>query len=418
MSSVHPPHRALRSVLGWVLEVVRGDLLDDSVAIPTVIKRQAGQREFPTAALGAVRRAIESDEVFRSALVERLGREEAGATRVDPIGRVWLLRPDDWRLRIDELMAAEDLRRQIESLRVELRREERKRSAAEEKLARARTERASAERAVRHQDSSARDVRRELEHERGLVESLRAEIAELRMAARHGEDRLKAATQRERSERERAEALQAELARIQSVRDQALADRATASADRAELEALCAAASDLARRLGSLIEVPEPLHDAAVESAQRPGRRRALALPGGVVSDSLAAAEYLLRSGAAVLIDGYNVSMSAWSNEPIDRQRDLLIGVLEGAASRFGSEMIVVFDGAAVVGASRRGRRLIRVMFSPEGVIADDVIRAEVRRIDPRRPVVVVTNDVALVRSTRSMGANTLSSDRFLATVR
>jgi predicted RNA-binding protein with PIN domain len=51
-------------------------------------------------------------------------------------------------------------------------------------------------------------------------------------------------------------------------------------------------------------------------------------------------------------------------------------------------------------------------------VIADDVIRDEVRRLPAARPVVVVTNDQAIVRDVRALGANTMSSDQLLSLMR
>ena len=57
----------------------------------------------------------------------------------------------------------------------------------------------------------------------------------------------------------------------------------------------------------------------------------------------------------------------------------------------------------------------MRVSYSPEGVSADDVIRAEVAVLPSDRPVVVVTNDRAVVSDVRADGANVLSSDVFLA---
>jgi predicted RNA-binding protein with PIN domain len=74
----------------------------------------------------------------------------------------------------------------------------------------------------------------------------------------------------------------------------------------------------------------------------------------------------------------------------------------------------VVFDGAAVVGAHAPGRRLVRVSYSPAGVTADDVLRAEVDAIDTHRPVVVVTNDQAVVHDVRAAGANIVASEVFV----
>ena len=133
-----------------------------------------------------------------------------------------------------------------------------------------------------------------------------------------------------------------------------------------ELGELARSARTLADRLGGLVEV-------------RPGRRRPLALPGGVAGDSPKATEFLLRApGALVLVDGYNVAKLAWPDEELAVQRQRLLDVVDDVARRFGSEIAVVFDGADVVGSHSKRRRLVRVTYSPAGESADDVIRAEV----------------------------------------
>ena len=74
-----------------------------------------------------------------------------------------------------------------------------------------------------------------------------------------------------------------------------------------------------------------------------------------------------------------------------------------------------MFDGADVVGAHAPRRRLARVVYSPAGVSADDVIRAEVDATPADRPVVVVTNDQAIRRDVAAAGANLVTSDALLA---
>ena len=96
----------------------------------------------------------------------------------------------------------------------------------------------------------------------------------------------------------------------------------------------------------------------------------------------------------------------------------VLLDAIENLARRYGSDITVVFDGADVVGASADRRRIVRVVFSPDDVIADDVIRDEVKRLPASRQVVVVTNDQEIIRDVRSMGANTLSSDQLLSLMR
>ncbi|NNE12623.1 MAG: RNA-binding protein, partial [Ilumatobacter sp.] len=155
----------------------------------------------------------------------------------------------------------------------------------------------------------------------------------------------------------------------------------------------------------------------APSDAARP-LRRALPIPGGVLGDSEAATEYLLRSGGSVLVDGYNVAKLGWPGLELERQRAVLLDALENLVRRLGCDLTVVFDGADVVGATADRRRVVRVVYSPAGVLADDVIRDEVDRLPAARPVVVVTNDRQIVTDVRAKGANTLSSDQLLTQLR
>jgi predicted RNA-binding protein with PIN domain len=54
--------------------------------------------------------------------------------------------------------------------------------------------------------------------------------------------------------------------------------------------------------------------------------------------------------------------------------------------------------------------RGVRVLYSPLGVIADDVIRQLVAAEPTGRPVVVVTSDQAVVRDVRRGGARAVDS--------
>ena len=127
-------------------------------------------------------------------------------------------------------------------------------------------------------------------------------------------------------------------------------------------------------------------------------KRLPIQVPGGVYADSAAMAEYLLRTeGIVVLIDGYNVAKLGWQGFTLEVQRERLIATAEDIARRWGTDITVVFDGADIPGAAAPTRRLVRVTFSPAGVIADDVLRAEVGSLPLTQPVLVVTNDQAMV---------------------
>jgi predicted RNA-binding protein with PIN domain len=172
------------------------------------------------------------------------------------------------------------------------------------------------------------------------------------------------------------------------------------------------------------------LLDTLLETAQ--GLRRELALPAveGAPADAVAAhvAEQGMRTSSShgslavddpalleqllllprvhLVIDGYNVTKTAWPQLSLERQRDRLVGSLPPLVSRSGAEVTVVFDAA-----DSRDRppvsvpRGLRVLFSPVGVIADDVIR-ELVAAEPRgRPLVVVSSDNAVVRDVVAAGA-------------
>jgi predicted RNA-binding protein with PIN domain len=150
---------------------------------------------------------------------------------------------------------------------------------------------------------------------------------------------------------------------------------------------------------------------------ERQAQRQPIAIPGGVYGDSVAAAAHLLRTNHVnVIVDGYNVAKLAWPHLELADQRECCIELLEDVVRRFGTDIHVVFDGASIVGAAAR-RRLVRVNFSPSGVSADDVIRAEVAGLPAQIPVVVVTNDQAIINDVRTMGANTVRSDVLLSAV-
>ena len=76
----------------------------------------------------------------------------------------------------------------------------------------------------------------------------------------------------------------------------------------------------------------------------------------------------------------------------------------------------MVFDAASSssrpVVSSPRG---VKVRFSPEGVIADDVIRDLVAAEPEGRVVVVVTSDQEVARDVVRAGARSVSADALIA---
>ncbi len=433
------PDQALVSALEFAVGIAAaGARQRPPMAFPPALKPYLRLQRLSGPALAGARRALEQDPAFR----RRLG-QVAVPDLVDDVGRLWLERPDGWEEQATALLAARRVEGERADAATALRKAERRRDAAEQAARRALAEVAALRAELDRQRQLAADATAEAEALRDRVEQLRAEVAQ-------GERRLSRAAARLDSSEGREGQLQAQLdealdraASAEQVRDQVLADRAGgeaagaavlagAAALQGELDQIAGRAAALGeelRRVAGALGRLEPRPDRAPDGPppaddgpRRPrgGRRRgrsrtAVALPGGVYGSTREAAEFLLRHpGVLVLVDGYNVAKLGWPDLALDDQRERCVAACEDLARRFGTDLVVAFDGRAVTGASTSQRRLVRVRFSPEGVSADDVIREEVDGLGPEVPVVVVTNDQAIVRDVRAAGANTLASEQLL----
>ena len=394
--------RALQSALEFAVGIAAaGSKLRPPLPFPPGLKPYLRFHRLPPTALAKVREAVESDVVF-------LGRLGMVATDelLDEVGMLWLTRPEGWQTSAAAI-AAKTQEVPCDDA-AELRREQRRRDAAEASAVRSRVEVG----ALREQLEVERAARVTAE---AAATAARTELAAVRIRVSELERSLQKRVRGADSAAATAGSVEAELAAtrdqlraVVAARDAALADRAAVhggpSGDIERVRALLTEALALTRG-------PSP-------SARR-RQRSPIALPGGVYGNSEAAGEHLLRTAdAVVLVDGYNVAKLGWPGVPLDRQRDLCIEAAENLARRWGSLIHIVFDGASLIGATARARRLVRVSFSPEGVIADDVLRAEVAALDLDRPVVVVTNDKAVIADVRVAGANVVASDTFLALAR
>ena len=360
-------------------------------------------QRIPTAALGKLRRAIDADPEFR-----RRVADGAVPDVVDEIGIEWLRHDDGWEDRVATLVAADkeaSIQARDESA---VRRAERRREAAEQAAVRARAELVALQDRLDAATAQIAAERAEAAVAATAAQQARAQLAEARLAARHANDRAEAARKKVaalESERDAATERAAEAVRQ---RDHLLADRAERSGAAVtgtqvgELRELAGSARRLADRLGELVDVA-------------PTVRVPLSLPGGVARDSRRAAEFLMRAtGALVLVDGYNVAKLGWPGEDAVAERRRCIGLCEDLARRLGSEIVVVFDGAGVVGAHADRRRTVRVQYSHPPETADDVIRSLGGAAPVERPLVVVTNDQQVRRDVQALGANLITSEAFL----
>lgn len=244
------------------------------------------------------------------------------------------------------------------------------------------------------------DARARSRAELAASETARAE-AEQRAGA--GATELVAALAELRSLTERAEALEAELARTRR-RSRVEREAGTMRA-RLLLDTLLQAGQGLRQELGLPVVEGAPA-DLVVADLAGPGVR----MPSGTESvpwdDPSRLRELLGLPGFHLIVDGYNVTRDSWEHQTLEEQRTRLLRGLAPIAARTGVELTVVFDGA---NADARppvvGPRGVRVVFSPRGVIADDVIRDLVAAEPPGRPIGVVTSDQEIVRSvTRRAG--------------
>ena len=396
------PDRALRSALEFAVGLAAaGQRTRPPLAFPAGLKPFLKVQVLPAAALAKARAAVEGDPAFLATLAK-----VATAELVDEVGLLWLRRPEGWASDAIALVAAAEKARGEARDSADVRREQKRREAAEAASEKARTELAL----VKAQLDAERSTRAEAQAE---VARLRAEVAGLN--TRLGE------TER-MAQRRTAGAAQAD-ARAGAVEDELAGLRAAlADADAARDAALAAAAHGEGRvdleRVRVLLTEALVLSKGAAPRA-RSHRRKPVAIPGAVYGRPTAEAEHLFRTaGVVVLVDGYNVAKLGWPERSLEQQRTACIDAAEHIARRWGTLVHIVFDGADVVGAHAGGRRLVKVSYSPAGVLADDVLRAEVEAIDTHRPVVVVTNDQAVLHDVRAHGANTVPSDTFLALAR
>ena len=357
-------------------------------------------------------------DVVAAALDDDAFRERVRSGAPTDVASVLVLeRPTGWTTALTRLAAVE---RELVALRAaepEARRIQKRleaaesaRSAADEELAAERIAATEARDAL----SSERERRREAEealhqHARALADGARAAseqaaaVAQLQadLEASHEQVRsLRAATTRDT-------AVDVERARAALLSARALVDEAKGVIGAVEAQVDVAA-----------LAVPSPsVSDPGVPSGRSgPPGRSPLPIPLGLVAESAAAAQHLVRvPQMVVLVDGYNVTIGRWGRHlGITEQRDRLERAASSAAARTGADVWIVFDGADVASPTGAQRSLVRVQFSEPGEEADDVIIRLVSQIPATRPVAVVSDDNRVRRGAVAGGANLFTVAQFL----
>lgn len=392
------PERLRLRVVGLVSAV-----LPSITPVPPRLRKVAGFAPARRARLGGnlIWEALADDEFRGHAAVQVAALPPGRDDPLDDAARAWLSRDDGWQDLVDAVSEtlADDADRDDQD-RVELGRLTAQVAALQAELASVRAEhrleldRAGADhRVLRQRLGGARGALRGAEGERDAALASRDEaIASADAAVRAAEGDVR----RLRAQLDEAEAgLAAQRRDARSDRD-----AATIRA-RLLLDTVVDAATGLRRELGlpAVEGAPGDAVEAALTGAVTPPVSSAPATP--------ALLEQLLAlPHTRLIVDGYNVTKAAWPTASLEAQRTRLVAALGPVVARSGAETTVVFDAAEssarTVMPAPRG---VRVVFSPEGVIADDVIRQLVAAEPRGRVVVVVSGDQAVARDVVRSGA-------------
>ena len=397
------------------------EVLPSVTGLPAPLRRAADFAPARRARLGgpAIAEALQDPD-----LVARVGTQVAAARGGEPAGDdvaaaalAWLVRPEGWE------QAVHDAVRRVAVAAAAPRDD----SAAVQRL---QDRLAAAEQAVRDARAKARTqidelkadnttLRRRLGEARASLRTAEADVAQHRAAAELAEKRLDAAETAHEKELRRLRS------RIEELEGDLSARRRAGRAERDDvtlrtkllLDALADAASGLRRELNLPAVTGAPAD--RVEAALADADPRA-GTPGLVIGPSGSAMleQLLSLPRARLVVDGYNVSKTAWPTATLEAQRTRLLAGLAPLAARTGADTIVVFDAASVVQRpSVVAPRGVKVAFSPPGVIADEVIGELVEAEPPGRVVVVVTGDQAVVRRARAAGARAAAAEALVALI-
>lgn len=462
----------LRPAAELAIEVARaGARLQPPLDVPSRLRPLLSHAKVTRPALAAARRVVDEDAGFRSQVARAVEVPGAEAT-VGRAGILWLGRPEGWEAELEELVqvarraaatkaedaeersaqrrlrhaeeardraerVADDARRSAEAARAELQEERRLRRVADEAAQRAARHASSLEEqlaaAKREAEAAARSIAERADAQAATAAALAAAEAELRGLRAEADD-LRSALARHATHLGPAEP-PATVADAVGADPRILGDAVAAASTAAA--ALSAALGRAAAALGP--DIGTGRHKASPEavppanSAPRPRtpprwvrrqprgtRRRPAPLPPMVHDDSPEAAQHLVAlPGVALLVDGYNATLSTWPGLPLPEQRLRLIDALAELSARTGARPEVVFDGVDALpeaATTRVLRSRVKVSFTAAEVEADDVLIARAQSLP--LPVVVASDDRRVREGARAAGANVLGIEQLLAALR
>ena len=271
----------------------------------------------------------------------------------------------------------------------------------------------------RERTLKAREEARRAREEMGaVVKELEAEIRRLRSEVTSLEKRLNTAEVRAGAADAEAKKARTALEREQRKARSAV-EKAQAAAERArdELKETRRSLNDVTKELARAKVKPTP-KPAKKKKPEPTGPRKPLPVPKGRLEDAPETLEaWLANEAVQLVVDGYNASMSGFSNLALEEQRARLVDELVNLARRTSTPATIVFDGADVSAAPKRSRGRVKVQYSAPDEIADDHVIALLETMPPH-PVIVVTNDRELQSRARALGATIATSDQLLKVLR
>jgi predicted RNA-binding protein with PIN domain len=322
-----------------------------------------------------------------------------GLATTETAALAFLLRSDGWESLVSAATGAdaEQGEREQDRATVEIESLRRRLDAAVD-------EQASVRRAAKEELAGAKaeiaDLRRKLGESRNRARGAQGELDRLAAESLDRITRLEAQLAAAVSESKRLKAqvaaIEADLARSQrAVR--AGREEGTLRA-RLLLDTLLQAGQGLRQELALPVVSGSPADRVEAHLAET-GARESSATGSLAPDDPALVRELLALPQVHLVVDGYNVTRAEWDDVTLEVQRNRLLAGLGPLGARSGAEITVVFDGAnAEIRPKVQQPRGVRVLFSPVGVLADDVIRDLVEAEPAGRPVVVVTSDQAIVR--------------------
>ena len=393
---------------------ITAEALPDVPRLPAAVRRVAGFAPARRARLGgsAIAEAL-ADEEFRARVGTQVAARPAPAD-ADPASEAalrWLTRPEGWEDDLDEAVRRLGERTTPEGA-----------AATDREVERLRGRLADAEQAVRDLRAAHRAQVEEYKTENT---ALRRKLGDTRAAEREAraaaDKALRAGQAAEAEAAERCAGLEKDNRRlrgqVERLEAEVVRGRRDARSDRDDatlrarvlLETVIDAAAGLRRELalppvtgapGDRVEA-----DVAAAGTRDPSSTGAL----GVTSAALLE-QYLAMPQARLLVDGYNLTKTAWPSAPLEAQRNRLVSALAPLVARTRVDVTVVFDAAETDHRPPvHAPRGVKVLFSPRGVIADDVLRDLVAAEPAGRVVVVVTDDRAVAEDVARGGARVVS---------